>query len=344
MAERTGKCINFGLCSKADSREIIPIAGGGDFSCPECGKPLTEAAGAAAPGRGSANSGGGKKAVAIGALGLALIAGTAYKYLSGPDKQTDTSPKKEPNIGVQDTTTPPGPPSDGPVLPPDPRAPGIRTPKLPPPDGQVLPPSDGQVPPPHTGIRRPRHPGGPPIVTPPVAEEEQQQAEAPVQGTMVARLLSAINTRTASQGDTFTAKLENGPYRGGILSGSIKKLKKGRKNCELELAFNKLNGRPIPVGLDLVDITNAQGVKGVDDENNKISGSSSKKKVAITTAVGGAIGGVIGAIKGGRKGAVIGTGAGAGAGFLLSMTVMSRAQDIDLQPGSRLTLRSSSRN
>jgi hypothetical protein len=344
MAERTGKCTNFGLCSKADSREIIPIAGGGDFSCPECGKPLTEAAGAAAPGQGSGNSGGGKKAIAIGALGLALIAGTAYKYLSGPAKDADT-PAKGPNIGVQDTTTPPGP-SDGPVLPQEQKVPGIRTPKrpgIPAPDEQVLPPSDGQVIPPHNGLRKPRHPGGPPIVTPPVAEEEQQQAAAPVHGTMVARLLSAINTHTANEGDTFTAKLENGPYRGGILSGSIKRLKKGRKNCELELAFNKLNGKPIPVGLDLVSITNAQGVKGVDDENNKISGTSSKKKVAIVTAVGGAIGGVIGAIKGGKKGAVIGTGAGAGAGFLLSMTVMSRAQDIDLQPGSRLTLRSSSR-
>src|SRR5260370_3696951 len=130
MAERTGKCINFGLCSKADSREIIPIAGGGDFSCPECGKPLTEAAGAAAPGQGSSNSGGGKKAIAIGALGLALIAGTAYKHLRGPDRQTDTSSKKEPNIGVQDTTTPPGP-SDGPVRPQEQEVPGIRTPKRP---------------------------------------------------------------------------------------------------------------------------------------------------------------------------------------------------------------------
>lgn len=342
MAQRTGKCINFGLCSKADSREIIPIAGGGDFSCPECGKPLTEAAGAAAPGQGSGNAGAGKKAIAIGALGLALIAGTAYKYLSGPDKPSDTSSKKEPNIGVQDTTTPPGPSPDGPVLPPDPKVPGIRTPKLPPREEPALP-SDGQAPQPHNGVRKARHPGGPPIVTPPVAEEEEQQAAAPVQGTMVARLLSAINTHTASQGDIFTAKLENGPYRGGILSGSIRKLKKGRKNCELELAFNKLNGKPIPVGLDLVDIANAQGVKGVDDENNKISGTSSKKKVALTTMAGGVIGGVIGAIKGGKKGAVIGTGAGAGAGFLLSMTVMSRAQDIDLQPGSRLTLRSSSR-
>jgi hypothetical protein len=160
---------------------------------------------------------------------------------------------------------------------------------------------------------------------------------------MTARLLSAINTATASQGDTFTAKLEDGPYRGGILTGTIKKLKKSRKNVDLELEFNRLNGKPIPVGLDLVDIANAHGVKGVDDENNKIVGSSSKKKVALVTAGTAALGSVIGAIKGGKKGALIGGAAGAGAGYLVIMKVMTRAQDVDLQPGSRLILKENNR-
>jgi len=321
MAERTGKCINFGLCSKADSREIVPVAGGGDFSCPECGKPLTEAAGAAS-GTGGAKSGGGKKAVVIGTLGLALIAGTAYKFLSEPEKKDE--PKKGPNIATQDPTAlPPG----GPVVaPPDQ-------------NGPVVPPQGGPGIPPGQPPRQRR----PPVTTPVTGTDDEAPSPAHSGGTMVARLLSAINTRTASQGDTFTAKLEDGPYRGGILSGSIKRLKKSKKNCELELAFNKLNGKPIPIGLDLVDITNAQGVKGVDDENNKITGRSSKKKVALVTAAGATLGGVIGALKGGKKGALIGAGAGGGAGFLLSMTVMSRAQDVDLQPGSRLTLRSTGR-
>jgi hypothetical protein len=321
MAERTGKCINFGLCSKADSREIVPVAGGGDFSCPECGKPLTEAAGAAASGSGSGNSGSGKKAVAIGALGLALIAGTAYKYLSGPDKKEE-DPAKKPNIATQDVTD---------VKPPLPQPLDPNGPVVPPQGGPGMP--SGQPP-------RQRRP---PVSTPVDSTDDEQPSRAHAGGTMVARLLSAINTRTASQGDTFTAKLEDGPYRGGILSGSIKRLKKSKKNCEMELAFNKLNGKPIPIGLDLVDITNAQGVKGVDDENNKITGRSSKKKVALVTAAGATLGGVIGALKGGKKGALIGAGAGGGAGFLLSMTVMSRAQDVDLQPGSRLTLKSTGR-
>ena len=333
MAERTGKCINFGLCSKADSREIIQIAGGGgDFSCPECGKPLTEAAGAAAGGTGGGKAASGKKVIAIGALGLALIAGTAYKFLHEPDKKDektkveDVVPDPNKPTDQQNPNGPVIPPNgpNGPAMPQDPNNPGVQHN----PNGPSTQP----------GIKRHR-PAPPPDET----AADDQPAPVHESGTMVARLLSAINTRTASQGDTFTAKLEDGPYRGGILTGTIRKLKKSKKNVDLELEFNKLNGKPIPVGLDLVDITNAHGVKGVDDENNKITGRSSKKKVALITAGTAAFGTVIGAIKGGKKGAVIGGAAGAGAGYLVSMTLVTRAQDVDLQPGSRMTLRANNR-
>ena len=42
MPVRKGKCINFGLCPKADSREIITVNDGEEFSCPfpDCRKPL----------------------------------------------------------------------------------------------------------------------------------------------------------------------------------------------------------------------------------------------------------------------------------------------------------------
>jgi phosphate transport system substrate-binding protein len=42
VATRQGKCTNFGNCEKADKREIIPVPQGADFSCPECGRDLTE--------------------------------------------------------------------------------------------------------------------------------------------------------------------------------------------------------------------------------------------------------------------------------------------------------------
>jgi phosphate transport system substrate-binding protein len=41
MPSRTGKCTHFGLCNKADSRELITIAEGRPFACPECGRALS---------------------------------------------------------------------------------------------------------------------------------------------------------------------------------------------------------------------------------------------------------------------------------------------------------------
>lgn len=41
MPARTGKCTNFGLCSKADSRELITTVEGQGFRCAECGRTLS---------------------------------------------------------------------------------------------------------------------------------------------------------------------------------------------------------------------------------------------------------------------------------------------------------------
>src|SRR5579863_4015812 len=118
MADRTGKCINFGLCSKADTREIISVAGGGDFSCPECGKPLTEASGGAAGGPGAKKPPHPVKMVAAGALGMLLIAGAAYKFLepAKDDKKVDNSQ----NLAVQNQNPPNQNPQQIPGQMPDP--------------------------------------------------------------------------------------------------------------------------------------------------------------------------------------------------------------------------------
>jgi hypothetical protein len=339
MADRTGKCVNFGLCGKADSREIIPVAGGGDFSCPECGKPLTEVSAGGATGGAKAASG--KKAIAIGALGLALIAGTAYKFLSAPPESTDKTDKGS-NLAVINPPNPgiPQNPQDpnAPVLPPvqnGPETPNQKAPGISPNENVPM----RQTPPP---VRRP--PQTPPDVEPP---ERAPAAEKPVRsapGTMVARLLNPISTKTSSEGDQFQAKVENGPYRGQILTGTIKKLSKGKKNTELELDFTKLNGNPIPVKLDLTSISNSQGVKGVDDENNRIEGQSSKKKIAIITAIGAGVGAGFGKLIGkSGKATAIGAVGGGGVAYLLSVKVISHAKDIELNPGSQLTLRESAR-
>jgi hypothetical protein len=297
MADRIAKCINFGLCSKADSREPIPVADGGDRSCPECEKPLAEAAGGAGTGR--KNIAGARKVAAIAGLGLLLIAGTAYKFSVTPDPHS--------NKADDDKT----------VIVPD------QKPPVDPPNSGVQPRTD------------------PP---PPVAPVERIGKTPPSpQGTIVARLLTPINTKTNRDGDSFSAIVENGPYRGQTLTGTIKKLTRNKKNAELQLDFEKLDGKRIPVKLDLVSITNSKGVKGVDDENN-IVGKSSNTKVALVTATGAVIGATLGKIFGhSAKVTTLSALLGAGGGYLISMKVMSRAQAIELNPGSRLTLRESTR-
>jgi hypothetical protein len=45
MAVRRGKCIQFGVCSRADNKEVIEVEPGQEFLCPDpCGKPLQEIA------------------------------------------------------------------------------------------------------------------------------------------------------------------------------------------------------------------------------------------------------------------------------------------------------------
>lgn len=45
MATRFGRCINFGVCTKADTKANIPMpAGATDAVCPECGKPIVSVA------------------------------------------------------------------------------------------------------------------------------------------------------------------------------------------------------------------------------------------------------------------------------------------------------------
>ena len=402
MADRTGKCINFGLCSKADTREIIPIAGGGDFSCPECGKPLTEASGGAA-GPGAKKPPSPVKMVAAGALGMLLIAGIAYKFLEPgkDDKKVDNSQNiavqnqnpqnpQQPNQQMPDQTLPnqqmpnqqmpnqqmpnqqmpnqqmpnqqmpnqqmpnqqmPNQQMPNQQMPnqmptqqmPNQRMPNQRMPNRMPtqqmpqqipqqmpqqiPQQQTMPRPGQQTYPPAPVPAPPPVPAPVPVVTTPMP--------TPAAGTvMTANLLSPIDTRTANVGDRYTAKIEDGPYAGGILTGTIRKLEKKKNSVGLELSFKSISvtGSSVPVNMDLVDVSNSKGVKGVDEENNKITGKSSNKKLGESTGIGAGAGALIGGLTHGVKGALIGGGVGAGAGFVVGKTMLAHAQDVEARP------------
>jgi phosphate transport system substrate-binding protein len=73
-----GKCSNFGLCNKADMREVQAIPDGAPFLCQQCGRALTVAY-AGAPQAGARRSGGLLTIVVIG-LVLGALAGAAYFF------------------------------------------------------------------------------------------------------------------------------------------------------------------------------------------------------------------------------------------------------------------------
>ncbi|MDR1130287.1 MAG: Ig-like domain-containing protein [Prevotellaceae bacterium] len=82
--KRTGKCINFGNCPKADRNEMIELDFTEDFVCPECNSELEE--------RGSTGGGGPKKGLIIGIIAAVVALGgglSTYFLLS-----SDTSVKE----------------------------------------------------------------------------------------------------------------------------------------------------------------------------------------------------------------------------------------------------------
>jgi hypothetical protein len=86
MPARTGKCINFGGCNKADSKEVMTIPEGDEFVCPDCEKSLMPAGGGAKGGSG----GGGKlplKVILASVLGIGVI-GAIVAFVIGHNSPT----------------------------------------------------------------------------------------------------------------------------------------------------------------------------------------------------------------------------------------------------------------
>jgi outer membrane lipoprotein SlyB len=157
------------------------------------------------------------------------------------------------------------------------------------------------------------------------------------------RLQNSINTRTAREGDRFSAVvIEPSNYRDAVVNGYVAKLDRGGRltgRTELLLAFETItlrNGRSGRFAGEVVEVHASDSVKSVDEEGN-IESSSRTDDTTLRTGGGAALGAIIGAIAGGGKGAAIGAilGAGVGAG---SVYVQGR-KDLILDSGAEMTLR-----
>jgi hypothetical protein len=162
---------------------------------------------------------------------------------------------------------------------------------------------------------------------------------------IVAVLNNDLSTQNVREGDRFTMTVRSpGQYDGATIEGSVVSINRGGRisgRSEMTLDFDTIrmrDGRSSRFAgiLESVRATNGDVVR-VDNEG-AVRDSDQTNKTIQRTAIGTAVGAIIGAIAGGGKGAAIGAivGAGAGAG---SVYVQGR-NDLDLNAGTELTIRS----
>jgi hypothetical protein len=161
---------------------------------------------------------------------------------------------------------------------------------------------------------------------PPTPAVTTKTYELPAGSDISVRTDEAIDSETATEGQTFTAQVTrdatdvNGdvviprrsPARIVILSASKGGRFRGASDLVLDLQSVTIGGKQYTI--DTVEVTK-KGKAGV----------GANRRTAEYTGGGAALGAIIGAIAGGGKGAAIGAGAGAGAGALTQILTKGRA-------------------
>lgn len=155
------------------------------------------------------------------------------------------------------------------------------------------------------------------------------------------RLLSPISTRTAHEGDVFTASVDEPvQFASAIMEGRITRMKKPEKGAhkgkaEIQFQFETLtfNGQTEKIKAEMTGLKNSQGQEKVDEEGHVIGVTSNKKRM-IGAVLGSALGAAAGAAAGGGRGAAVGAAVGLGAGLVIAMKMTSSASEIEFKPGS----------
>jgi hypothetical protein len=147
--------------------------------------------------------------------------------------------------------------------------------------------------------------------TAPVTPPPPQKVTIPAGTTLAVRLIDAIDSETATQGQTFRATLDS-PLAvegdtaipaGHDVEGHIVEVK----------SAGKFAGQSV-LALQLDRITAGGKYYNIQTDQYRRQGSSRTKNTAAKVGTGAAIGAIIGGIAGGGKGAAIGAAAGGGLG------------------------------
>lgn len=163
---------------------------------------------------------------------------------------------------------------------------------------------------------------------------------------LVATLDTSLSTNSVREGDRFTMTVrDSGQYQGAVIEGRVMSVGRsgrvtGRSELSLDFDTIKLrDGRSYRFAGILEGVRRANGdVVRVDNEG-AVRDSDQTTRTIQRGAIGAAIGALIGAIAGGGQGAAIGAAVGAGAGAG-SVYVQGR-DDLQLEPGSEVTIRAS---
>ena len=162
---------------------------------------------------------------------------------------------------------------------------------------------------------------------------------------LVAVLNNDLSTQNVRDGDRFTMTVRSpGQYNGATIEGRVLSVNRGGRitgRSEMTLDFDSIrlsDGRSYSFAGILEAVRTPDGELVRVDNEGAVRESDQTKQTVTRTAIGTAVGAIIGAIAGGGKGAAIGAviGAGAGAG---SVYIQGR-NDLELQSGSEVTVRS----
>lgn len=162
---------------------------------------------------------------------------------------------------------------------------------------------------------------------------------------LVAVLNEVLSTQNGREGERFTMTVRSpGQFEGATIEGRVMSVNRsgrvtGRSEMTLDFESIRLrDGRSYSFAGILESVRTPDGEVVRVDNEGAVRESDQTKTTVTRTAIGTAVGAIIGAIAGGGKGAAIGAaiGAGAGAG---SVYIQGR-NDLELEPGTEVTLRS----
>ena len=160
----------------------------------------------------------------------------------------------------------------------------------------------------------------------------RQPVEIPAGTNLVVRIIDAVDSETASTGQTFRATMDQAITVAGNTviprgTDALVKLVEAKQ-------AGKLTGRA-ELTLALASITVDGKVIKIDTQNIVEDSNARGKSTATKAGAGAVLGAVIGGLAGGAKGAAAGAGAGAGAGT--AVEAMSKGPKVKVPSETRLT-------